>query len=105
MTQGTTSCPFKINKLKKRKEKRAMKKVTGIFEGEKIDMEEARNKEGKPITNLYMLVGREAMKMSVRDNQLWQELKAVPNREPITLKAEVQEYKGELYLQAVALIS
>jgi ABC-type Fe3+-hydroxamate transport system substrate-binding protein len=82
-----------------------MKKVTGIFEGEKIEMEEVKNKDGKLIINLYVLAGRESIKMSVRDNDLWQELKAVPNREPITVKAEVQEYKGELYLQAVALIS
>jgi ABC-type Fe3+-citrate transport system substrate-binding protein len=82
-----------------------MKRVVGVFEGEKIDLEETKNKDGKLIINLYVLCGRESIRMSVRDNELWKELKAVPNRESVTLKAEVQEYKGELYLQALELIA
>ena len=81
-----------------------MKRVTGIFTGKKLELEEFKNKEGKLKINLYILSGHDSLKITVNDNELWKELKAVPDMENIELKAEVQEYKGELYLQALELV-
>ena len=82
-----------------------MKRVTGIFEGEKLDLEKITGKDNKLNVILYILSGHESIKMSVRDNNLSSALEAIPNREPIKLKAEVQTYKDELYLQALALLN
>lgn len=82
-----------------------MKRVTGIFEGEKIDLEKVPGKDNKTNVNLYVLSGHEAIKMSVKDNNLCSSLEAIPNRKPVKVKAEVQTYKDELYLQALALLN
>lgn len=80
-----------------------MKKVTGIFKGEKIDLVELK-RDDKIKINLYVLSGFELLKMAVRDNALWQKLKAIPNRKELSVKAEVKEFKGELYLQVLEIV-
>lgn len=82
-----------------------MKRVTGIFTGKKLAMEEFKTKKGNLINYIYLLSGHDSVKMSILDNALCKELKAVPEMESLEVKAEVQEYKGELYLQALELIS
>jgi hypothetical protein len=47
-----------------------MKRVTGIFEGEKLDLEKIPGKDNKLNVILYILSGHESIKMSVRDNNL-----------------------------------
>lgn len=81
-----------------------MKRVTGIFEGEKIDLERVPGKDNKINVNLYVLSGHESIKMSVKDNSLCSAIEAIPNRKPIKVRAEVQTYKDELYLQALSLL-
>lgn len=80
-----------------------MKRVTGIFEGEKLDLVETQ-RDNKPVNYLYILQGHDSIKMRVRNNTLLNAIKAIPNRKPIKLKALVQTYKDEIYLQATSLI-
>lgn len=76
-----------------------MRKVTGTFSGEKLALEETK-KDDKLVINLYLLCGFESVKFSIRDNELWQKVKKIPEREIVTVKAEAAAYKDGLYLQA-----
>lgn len=81
-----------------------MKRVVGLFTGKKIGLEEFKNKDNKVVNYLHMLNGYESTKFSIRDEALLKELKSYPDMEEIQVKAEVQEYKSELYLQALEVI-
>lgn len=80
-----------------------MDRVVGIFEGEKIDVKEVNTNEKKS-TYLYVLSDCESIKMGIRDSNLIAAIKAIPNREHIKVKAEVQTFKSKLYINALEIL-
>ena len=83
-----------------------MKKIEGIIlEGEKLGVEKTSNRDGKLIVNFHLLSGFESLKVRVADQNLTKTLEDLPPRKPIKLKADVQTFKDELYLSAVAVIN
>jgi hypothetical protein len=83
-----------------------MKNLRGIIiEGQKLGMEQIPGKNNKVITNLHVLNGYESVKLSVRDANIEVALRAIPDNKTIKVKAEVQTYKDELYLQVLSVVA
>lgn len=80
-----------------------MKRLTGIFEGEKIELSEEL-KNDKIRHYLYLLQGHDVIKININEGVLLDNLKAIPEREHIKLKILVQTFKDEIYLNALELL-
>ena len=80
-----------------------MKKLVGIFEGEKISLEKYQSRDGKVQNSLYILCGHDSIKIGIRDKKLYESIDVIPPRTNLRIKAMVQTFKDEIYLRAISV--
>lgn len=81
-----------------------MKQIRATFTGTYLGKEVINGRENKTTTRMYVLQGMESIPMTVRDAKVINVIEGLAKGEEVEVKAEIQTYKDELYVQALEVV-